>query len=227
MEIEKAYFTLPEVLDRWSIAEADLIYLAENDRLRLSIRILNLLVEFGEHEEMDDGHCASIPTGRGYYNGLLDLHVTDVFRLFRHGEISVGWFRTPKADYACFYGQRESLAIRKRDLVLRREERDRFEAETGFSGGAAGRHVAAFQASADYQDVQCNGHRFRLGPIQAQAVRTLHEAALRGEPWQSGKAILSASGSRSLKMADVFKSQAQWRRLIELNGRGAYRIAES
>jgi hypothetical protein len=26
MEIEKAYFTLPEILDRWSLPEADLIY---------------------------------------------------------------------------------------------------------------------------------------------------------------------------------------------------------
>ena len=42
MEIEKAYFTLPEILDRWSISEADLIYLAENDKLRLSVRVLRL-----------------------------------------------------------------------------------------------------------------------------------------------------------------------------------------
>ena len=31
MEIEKAYFTLPEVLSRWSMPEVDLAYLAEND----------------------------------------------------------------------------------------------------------------------------------------------------------------------------------------------------
>jgi len=52
----------------------------------------------------------------------------------------------------------------------------------------------------------------------------LHEAARRGEPWQSGKAILSAAGSKSLKMSDVFKSQKQWRSLIESNGRGNYRL---
>ena len=51
MEIEKAYFTLPEILDRWSISEADLIYLAENDKLRLSVRVFGVPLELGDYEE--------------------------------------------------------------------------------------------------------------------------------------------------------------------------------
>jgi len=39
MHIDKSYFTLPEILERWQITEADLIYLAENDKLRLSVRV--------------------------------------------------------------------------------------------------------------------------------------------------------------------------------------------
>ena len=61
---------------------------------------------------------------------------------------------------------------------------------------------STFIASADYQEVRCNGYRFRLGPIQAQVVRALHEAAQRGEAWQSGKVILSAAGSKSLRMSE-------------------------
>lgn len=225
MEIEKAYFTLPEVLARWSMPEVDLVYLAENDQLRLSIRILNLPIEFGDFEETDDGRCYSIPSERSSFNGLLDLHVQDVFQLFRIGEVSVTRFRTTKADYACFFGSRETLTIRKPDLVLSREERDRFEAKSGFRGAAGVKQANAFHASADYQSVRCNGHEFRLGAIQAQVVRILHAAALRGDPWQSGKAVLSQAGSRSLKMADVFKSKTDWPLLIESNKRGAYRLA--
>lgn len=224
MEIEKAYFTLPEILARWSMSEADLAYLGENDKLRLSIRVLNLPVEFGDHEEMEDGRCASIPWEQGYFNGLLDLHVRDVFQLFRLGEVNVCHFRTERAGYACFYGQRESLTIRKRDLVLRREERDRLEAETAFRGASGARRDDAFHASADYHNVRCSGQEFRLGPIQAQVVRILHAAAKRGEPWQSGKAVLADAGSRSLKMSDVFKSKKNWPLLIESNGRGGYRL---
>ena len=56
-------------------------------------------------------------------------------------------------------------------------------------------------------------------------MRILHAAALRGDPWQSGKAMLSQAGSRSLKMADVFKSKKDWPLLIESNKREAYRLA--
>ena len=225
MEIEKAYFTLAEVLDRWSLPEADVAYLAENDQLRLSIRILNLPIEFGDFEETDDGRCYSIPSERSSFNGLLDLHVQDVFQLFRIGEVSVTRFRTTKADYACFFGSRETLTIRKPDLVLSREERDRFEAKSGFRGTAGVKQAKAFHASADYHHVRCNGHEFQLGPIQAQVVRILHAAAQRSEPWQSGKAVLGEAGSRSLKMSDIFKSKKDWPLLIESNGRGAYRLA--
>jgi len=225
MEIEKAYFTLAEVLDRWSLPEADVAYLAENDQLRLSIRILNLPIEFGDFEETDDGRCYSIPCERSSFNGLLDLHVQDVFQLFRIGEVSVTRFRTMKADYACFYGSREALMIRKPDLVLSREERDRFEAKSGFRGAVGTNNARAFHASADYHRIRCNGHEFQLGPIQAQVVRILHAAAQRGEPWQSGKAVLGEAGSRSLKMSDIFKSKKAWPLLIESNGRGAYRLA--
>jgi hypothetical protein len=225
MEIEKAYFTLAEVLHRWSVPEADVAYLAENDQLRLSIRILNLPIEFGDFEETDDGQCFSIPCERSSFNGLLDLHVQDVFQLFRLGEVSVTRFRTAKADYACFWGARDSLKIRKPDLVLRREERDRFEADTGFRGASGMKPADAFNASADYSHIRCNAREFRLGPIQAQVVRILHAAAQRGEPWQSGKVVLGEAGSRSLKMSDIFKSKKDWPLLIESNGRGAYRLA--
>ena len=91
------------------------------------------------------------------------------------------------------------------DLLLRREERDRSKRNRVF--GRRNRAAATgLQRVADYQDVRCGGHQFRLGPIQAQVVRALHEAARRGEAWQSGKAILSAADSK-LKMSDVFKSR--------------------
>lgn len=226
MEIEKAYFTLEEILERWTMREVDLRYLAETDQLRLSIRCFNLPMEFGDHEETDDGRYVSIPWEQGYYSGLLDLSVRDVFQIFRNGEVQTGYFRSTRAAYACLWGIRESLTIRKSDLVLRREERDRIEAERGFFGAVAApkMQLTGFEASADYLDVRCAGYRFQLGAIQAKVVRLLHEAAQRGDPWQSGKQVLAAAGSRSLKMADVFKSKKDWPQLIESNGRGSYRL---
>lgn len=77
MEIEKAYFTLPEILDRWAISEADLIYLAENDKLRLSVRVFGVPLELGDYEETDGGEHFRIPIEQSHYSGLLELHARD------------------------------------------------------------------------------------------------------------------------------------------------------
>ena len=224
MEIQKAYFTLPEILERWAISEADMVYLAEKDELRLSLRVFGLPVEFVDCEATPDGQPHQIPWEQDIYSGLLDLHACDVFQLFRCGEIQLREFRTPRAGYAVLWGEGEAALVMIGDLLMRREERDRFELEHGFSSGEEGGEAGAFIASADYQDIRCNGRRFKLGRIQAEAVRLLHEAALAGEPWQSGKAILASAGSKSLRMADVFKSQQDWRQLIRSDRRGGYRL---
>ena len=224
MHIEKLYFTLPEILKRWSITEDDLIYLAENDRLRLSVRVFGVPIEFGDFEETPEGEHFPVPWERTSYNGLLDLHAQDVFQLFRCGEIHVSAFRTDQAGYAIVQDGAEPVLVLIGDLLLRRDERDRFEIQSGFSGLSEVGEENTFIASADYQDVRCNGYRFKLGPIQAEVVRALHAAAQAGEPWQNGKAILSAAGSRSLRMADVFKSKKNWRQLIRSDRKGGYRL---
>ena len=53
MHIDKSYFTLPEILERWQITEADLIYLAENDKLRLSVRVFGVPIESHSLKGMD------------------------------------------------------------------------------------------------------------------------------------------------------------------------------
>ena len=89
MEIEKAYFTLPEILDRWSISEADLIYLAENDKLRLSVRVFGVPLELGDYEETGEGSSFACLTEQSHYSGLLDLHARDVFQLFRCSRVDI------------------------------------------------------------------------------------------------------------------------------------------
>ena len=65
-----------------------------------------------------------------------------------------------------------------------------------------------------------------LPPTQVRVLDYLRTAALKGEPWQSGKAALAAAGSASVKIGDVFKRRPDWRTVVEHDGRGAYRLAE-
>lgn len=223
MEIEKAYFALSEILERWSIAEDDLIYLAENDEVRLSIRVFGLPLEFGDFDEGADRRPFRIPTDRLSFSGVVDLHARDVFQLFRCGEAHIGEFRSVQSDYASLWGSVDPLYVVIGDLLMRRDERDRYEIMKGFSTG--GRlEEPTFIVSRDYSEVRCNGRRFQLGPIQAAVVRSLHRAAQAGRPWQNGKNILSEARSRSLRMSDVFKSKDNWRELIRSDRRGNYRL---
>ena len=73
--------------------------------------------------------------------------------------------------------------------------------------------------------VQIAGETFSLGAYQAAVVRILHQAALAGNPWCSGVAILAEIECSTLRMSDLFKSKRGWRRLIESNSRGMYRLA--
>lgn len=225
MEIEKSYFRVPEMLDRWEITERDLAYLAENGLLCVSVRVFNVPIEFGWYEEVEPGRHCSIPEAQRLFSGVLDLFPADVFALFRDQVIYPNHFQVPPPGYACLFESERAPEVRKQDLVVRREERDRFEADQAKVNGGGTSAAGTFFASPDYQNVRCNGHTFRLGAIQAEVVRLLHEAALLGVPWQNGKVLLEKANSQSLRMSDVFKSKAHWRQLIESNGRGAYRLA--
>lgn len=230
MKIEKTYFTVAEILARWRMTEADLIYLAENDRLTLSVRVFGTPVEFGEYEEVDENQWMRYPTHHRRFDGLLDLRASDAYAVFRAGEARIEVFRAEPNRYVELIEETEPLLVMIGDLLVRREERDRFEAETGFCEAdeaaldPAEGIAAAFQPSQDYGFVRLRGRAFRLGAIQAQVVRQLHAAARAGSPWLGGKAVLGAAGSRSLRMADVFKSQPHWRELIRSDGHGLYRL---
>jgi hypothetical protein len=60
--------------------------------------------------------------------------------------------------------------------------------------------------------------------VQARIVKVLHQAALTGDHWCVGKAVLRQAGSGCTRLSDAFKSQSNWRRLIESDGKGRYRL---
>lgn len=221
--IEKAYFTLEEVEERWQLPHRDVAYLAENGLLRLSVRLFGVDMEFGVYEEGSDGEWFTVPHERRRFTGFQDLQERDVFRLFRQGHVDVAHFHAPEKDYCYLIEPTRTVSVCRDDLLVRREERDRVEAkhELVRKGSAA---LASLQESNEYREVRTAGLLFNLGPVQARVVKRLHEAAISSYPWCEGKLILGEAGSSSTRMADVFKSQPHWRRLIDSDGRGRYRI---
>ena len=117
-------------------------------------------------------------------------------------------------------GTRTSSVVRPRDLLVRDDERQRFEAEVLPTLRV---ETTSF---GDFTDFWHEGRRYRFTPTQAKVLRFLHDAALRGSPWQSGKAVLAAVGSQSLKLGDLFKRRPEWRRYRRRRtAQGIYRLA--
>ena len=84
--------------------------------------------------------------------------------------------------------------------------------------------TSIFRQANDYGEVHVAGRVFNLGPVQSRVVKQLHRAAITRDPWCNGKALLAAAGSSSTRLADLFKSQRDWRQLIESDRRGNYRL---
>ena len=219
--IEKAYFILDEVEERWRMPRRDFAYLAENGLLRLSARLFGAHLEFGYLDQGQDDEWFTVPTEQIWFEGLQDLRKQDAFLLFRDGQVEIRYFAAPDREYRRLMHGAGDILVRFGDVVVRREERDRVEAQHALTQGSGNRGL---QHSADYSDVRCAGASYHLGPLQARVVRYLHHAARDGVPWCFGKTLLAKAGSSSARLADVFKSQRHWRQLIDSDGRGNYRL---
>lgn len=222
--VQKDYFTVDELIERWEMSRRDFEYLAENGHVRLSVRLTGVGIEWGEYERHGVRCWFPVATQVGIYAGLLDLMETDVLKLFKHGEASVEYFHTENPNYCKLAEGDDPIRVYLADLLVRDAERRRAEAWIQAASGKAARPRELTQTYG-YRQVTYNGLEFQFGPIQAAVVEILHQASLSGSPWRSGRSILEEAGSASVRMADVFKSKPEWKRLIQSDRRGLYRLA--
>jgi hypothetical protein len=223
VEIDKAYYRLEEIEERWGRPRRDLAYLAENGLLAVSVRVYGIVIERGLYETDPDGRSFTIPEDQTPFTGVQDLLAHDVYRIFQEGTTWIRHFGAETARYCAVLRPEDGIRVTCDELVVRRGERDRVEARHGL-GGVTRASVPRFAYVPDFSEVVHGDLTYRLGPIQARVVRLLYEAATAGAPWRHGKRVLAEAGSSCRRMADLFKTQSGWRRLIVSDGRGKYRL---
>jgi hypothetical protein len=228
--IKKEYFRLDEVIDDLGLSGSDILYLAETGQLRLSVRVFSLMLERGIVEEIDVNDWQSFPEETSPHSGLLELRERDSHEVLKTGAVEVDCFHAPPGRYLCRPDNSSPFAVQTRDLLIRESEVQRLKVllgqqpeESPAPGSSDPR--PGFVHSPDYRMVQIAGETFSLGAYQAAVVRILHHAALAGNPWCNGVAILAEIECSTLRMSDLFKSKRGWRTLIESNSRGMYRLA--
>ncbi len=77
-----------------------------------------------------------------------------------------------------------------------------------------------------YQSVYFKGEHYSFGGVQANIIKQLHEAAVKGHERVHFKILLEKSGAQSMYMRDVFKSKPNWQKLILSDKRGYYWLHE-
>jgi hypothetical protein len=222
---EKEYFTLKEIERRWGTERADTIYYAENGLLAVAVPATGLRIEIGQVVAVAGGEALGVQAERLRATGPLRLRERDAATALRRGSAEITEFWAEEPDYCTLAPAEKPLVVAGQDLVVGRDERDRFEHTHRL--GPQRKMLITGPSPADYRFVSAGGRIFQLGAMQAEAVRILHNAAVAGTPWVHGKDVLRKVGANSMRMIDLFKTQRHWRDLIASDGRGHYRLTAS
>lgn len=223
---QKSYFFVPEVAERWGATVSDIATYAHERLIQLCAMAINLHVQTGYYEHIDEDDYTYIPTGQDVLNGPQPIRAEDVWRILQDKIGSISSFSTahPNSVLQVCEGV-APLRLTLNQLLITRDERDRFEREYELSvADSDSKQTSVFTHSSNYSEVTLRGERFSLGAAQACVIRELHAAYLRGEIWLNQQDLLQ-SCAKSTRLVDLFKSQPNWRDLFVLDGRGACRLS--
>lgn len=227
----KEYFALDEVRERWNMPGRDLVYYAENGIIEVAAKVVGVVLETGLLEVESRERWSKIPEDQLLFSGVAPLRERDLLTVFRQGTAQIYGFRAGEGRYLDIFEPADGIEVGIHDLVVTREERDRFEREHKVIDHAGRQQQRTdsigddgFEQHNDYAEVRLGGQSYRLGTCQAAVVRMLHNASRTGSPWRSGKIILGEARSACTRMRDLFKTQPDWRKLIKSDGRGLYRL---
>lgn len=225
----KAYDRLHTLWKRWNLSEEDVYYAVENDMLRTCVWLPLRLMERGVINSRKFIFEQYEPK-----QGFIGVRTEDFRRLHSTGRAKLRIFRSTENDgqilRLAYEPPQPAIMVRLSDLVVLQEDRTKFEETYNISLSIPPLPVSApekndrFYFSNDYRHVMLYGQSFHLGDVQARIVELLHDAAQSRQPWVHGKTLIYESGSRAVRVRDIFKHKDGWRNLISSNDRGYYRL---
>lgn len=221
---QKRWIRIADLAQLWSLKASDMEYYALDEQLQLAVFVVDLPAELGTWEGDrigEDPVLQDLPL----LNGPQPLLRASLLQIFRDGFAEVRAFRTAQPRvYLHVRADGEALTVRKDDLIVTREERERFEREHGAIAVPDAPVVAEISPNGDFSKIRVGGEWHSFGPKQAAVLRLLKLASDAGDPWRDGKRLLGDVGSTTLRLGDLFKRRSVWRQLVHADGKGSYRL---
>ena len=159
---ERAYYGLDEIRLGSGLLAGSLFTLSRTACSRDWARVWDAVIEEGDRAA--DGQTFRLPTDQRRFSGLLDFRPQDAYRLLRDQMAVIDAFDAPEGEYLVVLRPEDGIEVRLDDLVVRRDERDRFErtqrpALPRMNGNT-------FKVVGDYKEVIVAGRLFHLGTCQ-------------------------------------------------------------
>jgi len=221
---QKRWFRLADIATRWSVTVGDLQDYALDEVLQLAAFVVDLPAEMGSWEGNGPGE-GPVVQDLPILNGPQPLLRSSLLAIFRDGQAEVRAFRCQRPNTYLHIGSGvAAIVVRRDDLLMTREERDRFEREHGAASAPEPLVVAEISHNDDFSKVCVAGQWHSFGPKQAAVLRLLKLASEADDPWRDGKRLLADIGSTTLRLADLFKRRPVWRQLVQADGKGSYRF---
>jgi hypothetical protein len=217
---QRRWFRMAEIAERWCVKTTDLESYALDEMLQLSVFVVDLPAEAGTWE---DGQ--RVLHDMPILNGPQPLLRGSLLEIFRDGQAEVQAFRMSQpCGYLVITAEAPALVVRRDELVVTREERDRFENEHAASVPTGPAATAENWHNEDFTRVLFGGVWHKFGRKQAAILRLLKAAREKGEPWCEAQQLLTEADANSMRLVDLFRHKPVWRQLVESNGAGGYRL---
>lgn len=230
--MEKEYYSVQELTERWDFSLHDVLYLVENNICRFWINLPEMNgIRFVKAE--NNGLAYELPVEASKLVGLFPLNNEDIRRLIIYKTVAVNRFAVLDDNHA-FWKLAAFRDLTIDDMVMRCQDKLRLEKEYGFFDKRAKVKTADIRHNIDdffieelpngFTKFSYHGKNYTYGIIQSNIIKQLYEAAKDGRIWLYGKTLLKNAGSSSYRLGDIFKPHKDWMELIKGNNQGLYRL---
>lgn len=226
------YYALDMLPERWGISIEQIQHYIETGKLFCCIWLKHAPVIMGHIKRQHNGREVFCAQEDCWTKGFVRVIPEDCRWVFRDGQTQASCFMSIQVPglFLQLKQDQPERTIKRQDLVILYEQLAVFEQCYFQIQQMKGNPFLPvkpghfFKHSEDYQTVELNGMKFRFGMTQAHIIGQLHKASKTSQPWVHGKILLSNAGARSVQVKNVFSSQKQWRKMIESDRRGYYRL---
>ena len=216
------YLTLADLCERWHVKPAQIAAVALEGKLKLSIPVPGILAEIGEYVEIDEDNWQRMPEERRRVTGVFDLYPRDAWALIKDQTRVITNLPRGNDGFIDFEpeGQESNFSAAADDILIRRDEVDRFEVDSAPASPAIPAEPAARGGPGAPQKFDWDG-------FWIEACRRIHDDGIPSTQAEMVRDLLDWFDDNGASVPDPStvkkKVSRLWKALRSPNGRNANR----